>query len=266
MIGSRPRSRARLRVPTRYAPHGSRLPEPGRVHAGRRAPGAHACSREATAARLPCLAAGRGGVAPTRPAVQAGPMNWGAVRSPVRSREPRASGRRPSSRARSRGQALPAGRPSRCRARVSSHFAPRFPGRKAARAIHARAWRSGPSLARPRPCCRGPSGVGTGARLRRAAGAGGSGFGVAVAWGCVVFGSLAVLRAVVRFAFRFGAVRARSRVSASGWARVAFVFPSRRRAARFASSALWGAWRLGPWFGGRCLAVRGCVVVVRLPG
>ena len=36
--------------------------------------------------------------------------------------------------------------------------APRIPGDKAARAVHARAWRSGASLRPPRPCLRGPLG------------------------------------------------------------------------------------------------------------
>ena len=40
--------------------------------------------------------------------------------------------------------------------------APRIPGDKAARAVHARAWRSGASLRPPRPCPRGPSGGGSG--------------------------------------------------------------------------------------------------------
>lgn len=58
----------------------------------------------------------------------------------------------------------------RCRARVSFHFAPRIPGDKAARALPARAWRSGASLRPPRPCRRGPSRAGCGPFAARGGG------------------------------------------------------------------------------------------------
>ena len=87
-----------------------------------------------------------------------------------------------------------AGRAFRCRARVSFHFAPRIPGDKAARAIHARAWRRGASLRPARPCRRGPSRAGFGPFAARGGGWVGwlrRGWFVGVCGGCSFFGGVA---------------------------------------------------------------------------
>ena len=81
-----------------------------------------------------------------------------------------------------------------CRARVSFHFAPRIPGDKAARAIHARAWRRGASLRPARPCRRGPSRAGFGPFAARGGGWVGwlrRGWFVGVCGGCSFFGGVA---------------------------------------------------------------------------
>lgn len=148
---------------------------------------------------------------------------------------------------------LPAGRFISCRACVSFHFAPRLPAGKAARAIHARAWRAGASLRPPRPCRRGPSRAGCGPFAARGGGRVGwlrRGWFVGVCCGsCACGGASGAVRGAAVAVARAGVVAGWLGVGlGSGWGRAGFCGSGRAwlAAAGAAGSGLSGEWSGGP--------------------